>query len=103
MLKVFAFISAVAFLCVFSHYVAKAERYEQLSEQQKAQMKIYLEQNQKADRIVADLEEQLFALNEQSQQREEELKNELKNNKCANELVPAPVANELRQRANSLR
>lgn len=42
-------------------------------------------------------------LESESQERQGQINELLKNNKCANELVPNDVANKLYQRANSLR
>lgn len=103
MTRVLVFVCVLTLLIVLSHYISKATRYEQLSQYQQAQIEKQLEHAKTVDRVLAELETQIFDLNELSKEREEEFKNALKNNKCANERVPASVANELRERANRLR
>ena len=55
------------------------------------------------NQIIADNEQSKRELENQSTERQEQINEQLKNNDCANQLVPIPVSNSLYNRAKNLR
>ena len=57
----------------------------------------------KNNKIIADNEQSKRELENQSTERQEQINEQLKNNDCANQLVPISVSNSLYNRAKNLR
>ena len=55
------------------------------------------------NQIIADNEQSKRQLENQSTERQEQINEQLKNNDCANQLVPNAVSNSLYNRAKNLR
>ena len=55
------------------------------------------------NQIIADNEQSKRELENQSTERQEQINEQLKNNDCANQLVPNAVSNSLYNRAKNLR
>ena len=55
------------------------------------------------NQIIADNEQSKRQLENESTERQEQINEQLKNNDCANQLVPIPVSNSLYNRAKNLR
>ena len=55
------------------------------------------------NQIIADNEQSKRELENESTERQEQINEQLKNNDCANQLVPIPVSNSLYNRAKNLR
>ena len=58
---------------------------------------------EKNNQIIADNEQSKRKLENQSTERQEQINEQLKNNDCANQLVPVAVSNSLYNRAKNLR
>ena len=58
---------------------------------------------EKNNQIIADNEQSKRELENQSIERQEQINEQLKNNDCANQLVPNAVSNSLYNRAKNLR
>ena len=55
------------------------------------------------NQIIADNEQSKLKLENQSTERQEQINEQLKNNDCANQLVPVSVSDSLYNRAKNLR
>ena len=58
---------------------------------------------EKNNQIIADNEQSKRELENQSTERQEQINEQLKNNDCANQLVPVSVSDSLYNRAKNLR
>ena len=76
-------------------------------ERDKLELKNKIEQLQQTiirnNQIIADNEQSKRELENQSAERQEQINEQLKNNDCANQLVPVSVSDSLYNRAKNLR
>ena len=76
----------------------KREKFELTSQIEQLQQTI-----ETYNQVIADNEQSKRELENQSTERQEQINEQLKNNDCANQLVPVSVSNSLYNRAKNLR
>ena len=100
-----ALIAVIFVLISYFGYNNYQER-EQL-ERDKLELTNKIEQLQqtivKNNQIIADNEQSKRELENQSIERQEQINEQLKDNDCANQLIPMPISGSLYNRAKSLR
>ena len=86
----------------YSNYQARKQLKKEKSElsEKIEQLQQAIERNNK---IIADNEQSKRKLENESISRQEQINEQLKNNDCANQLVPVSVSNSLYNRAKNLR
>ena len=87
-----------AYQCFEDEQTAKQKMTELSSQMQQLQQKII-----KNNRIITDNELSKHELENQSISRQEQINEQLKDNDCANRLIPMPISGSMYNRAKSLR
>ena len=87
-----------AYQCFEDEQTAKQQMTELSSQMQQLQQKII-----KNNQIITDNELSKLELENQSISRQEQINEQLKDNDCANRLIPMPISGSLYNRAKSLR
>ncbi|TSJ91823.1 hypothetical protein FPQ14_00720 [Gilliamella apicola] len=87
-----------AYQCFEDEQTAKQQMTELSSQMQQLQQKII-----KNNQIITDNELSKHELENQSISRQEQINEQLKDNDCANRLIPMPISGSLYNRAKSLR
>ncbi|TSJ92128.1 hypothetical protein FPQ14_02435 [Gilliamella apicola] len=87
-----------AYQCFEDEQTAKHQMTELSSQMQQLQQKII-----KNNRIITDNELSKHELENQSISRQEQINEQLKDNDCANRLIPMPISGSMYNRAKSLR
>lgn len=87
-----------AYQCFEDEQTAKHQMTELSSQMQQLQQKII-----KNNQIITDNELSKHELENQSISRQEQINEQLKDNDCANRLIPMPISGSLYNRAKSLR
>ncbi len=87
-----------AYQCFEDEQTAKQQMTELSSQMQQLQQKII-----KNNQIITDNESSKLELENQSISRQEQINEQLKDNDCANRLIPMPISGSLYNRAKSLR
>ena len=87
-----------AYQCFEDEQTAKQQMTELSSQMQQLQQKII-----KNNQIITDNELSKHELENQSISRQEQINEQLKDNDCANRLIPIPISGSLYNRAKSLR
>lgn len=87
-----------AYQCFEDEQTAKQQMTELSSQMQQLQQKII-----KNNRIITDNELSKHELENQSISRQEQINEQLKDNNCANRLIPMPLSGSMYNRAKSLR
>ena len=87
-----------AYQCFEDEQTAKQQMTELSSQMQQLQQKII-----KNNQIITDNELSKHELENQSISRQEQINEQLKDNDCANRLIPMPISGSMYNRAKSLR
>ncbi|WP_294892162.1 hypothetical protein [uncultured Gilliamella sp.] len=87
-----------AYQCFEDEQTAKQQMTELSSQMQQLQQKII-----KNNQIITDNESSKLELENQSISRQEQINEQLKDNDCANRLIPMPISGSMYNRAKSLR
>lgn len=87
-----------AYQCFEDEQTAKQQKTELSSQMQQLQQKII-----KNNQIITDNELSKHELENQSISRQEQINEQLKDNDCANRLIPIPISGSMYNRAKSLR
>ena len=87
-----------AYQCFEDEQTAKQQMTELSSQMQQLQQKII-----KNNQIITDNELSKHELENQSISRQEQINEQLKDNDCANRLIPIPISGSMYNRAKSLR
>lgn len=87
-----------AYQCFEDEQTAKQQMTELSSQMQQLQQKII-----KNNQIITDNELSKLELENQSISRQEQINEQLKDNDCANRLIPMPISGSMYNRAKSLR
>ena len=87
-----------AYQCFEDEQTAKQQMTELSSQMQQLQQKII-----KNNQIITDNESSKLELENQSISSQEQIHEQLKDNDCANRLIPMPISGSLYNRAKSLR
>ena len=87
-----------AYQCFEDEQTAKQQMTELSSQMQQLQQKII-----KNNQIITDNELSKLELENQSISRQEQINEQLKDNDCANRLIPMPISGSLYNRAKGLR
>ncbi|OCG24741.1 hypothetical protein A9G11_03545 [Gilliamella sp. wkB108] len=97
-----------ALLCVLFLYTTIDQWLDKKNAQKEARILtdkiLQLEQSiEKNNQLVTNNEQEKVKLENQSQERQEQMNEQLKDNDCANRFVPMPVSASLYNRAKNLR
>ena len=98
LLSIVIFSIYFAYQCFEDEQTAKQQMTELSSQMQQLQQKII-----KNNQIITDNELSKHELENQSISRQEQINEQLKDNDCANRLIPIPISGSMYNRAKSLR
>ena len=97
---------AVAFVLIIYFGYNNYQEREQL-ERDKSELTNRINELQqtivKNNKVIADNEQSKRQLENQSIERQEQINEQLKNNDCANRLIPMPISGSMYNRAKSIR